>query len=162
MVMLSARRYFPDASSRGGPCLLSALLLAIPAAHGADFDTRDRPGLSDVIREDQKRQTPALTPAAPIEVTPGRRAVKPIPGLKVDIRGFRFSGLTVVPEDRVQPLVSKFVGPGKSFDDLQAAADAVSEYLQQQGYVVAQVYLPEQSLEGGIVELAVMEGRLSQ
>jgi hemolysin activation/secretion protein len=160
--MRSARRYFPDAPSRRGCCFLSALLLTVPGAFGAELVPRDKTGQSDVIREDQKRQTPALTPPPTIEVTPGRRAVKPVAGLKVDIKGFRFSGLTVVPEDRVQPLVAKFVGPGKSFDDLQAAADAVSEYLQQQGYVVAQVYLPEQSLEGGIVELAVLEGRLAQ
>src|SRR6185369_10231273 len=46
-------------------------------------------------------------------------------------------------------------------DDLQAAAEAVSEYLQREGYFVAQAYLPEQDLSQGVVEIAVLEGRLA-
>lgn len=143
-------------------CALALACIASVSAYAAEAPTQ--PGQSDIIREDQqKRESPAITSPPRIEVIPeSKRAVKPPPGLKVDIKGFRFSGLTVVPQERLQPLVEKFLGPDRSFDDLQAAADAVSEYLQQQGYVVAQAYLPEQNLESGTVEIAILEGRLAE
>ena len=155
-VRVRARRYLPW-----------AVLLACAgpsAVYAAELVPREPAGQSDLLKEDQrKRQAPAVSPRPKIDVSPEqRRAVKPPPSLKVDVKGFRFSGLTVVPEDRLQAIAQKFVGPDKTFADLQAAADAVSEYLQQQGYVVAQAYLPEQNLESGIVELAILEGRLAE
>jgi len=152
---------------RRGHSMGWALLLAgtvSPAGFAAELVPREPTGQSELIKEDQRlRQKPNLSRPAPIDVVPnGRRAIKSVPGLKVEVKAFRFSGLTVVPPERLQPLVEKHVGANKTFDDLQAAAEAVSEYLQQQGYVVAQAYLPEQNLEGGTVEIAVLEGRLAQ
>ncbi|MGZ8267552.1 MAG: ShlB/FhaC/HecB family hemolysin secretion/activation protein [Burkholderiales bacterium] len=106
-----------------------------------------------------------MRPGTPprIDISPEkRRAVKPPPGIKIDIKGFRFSGVSSVDEKSLQAVVQKFVGAGKTFDDLQAAAEAVSEYLQQQGYFVAQAFLPEQKIADGIVEIAVLEGRLGE
>lgn len=136
---------------------------AVPAF--AQLQVAAQPGVSgqtDVLRDDEKRRLAPPVSAPPAVDVERKRAVKPPAGIKVNIKGFRFSGLTVVPADRLQPIVEKYVGADKTFDDMQSAADAASEYLQQQGYFVAQVYLPEQSIADGIVELAVLEGRLAQ
>lgn len=123
---------------------------------------RDPAGTSDILREDQQRRlAPPLPREAPLE-TPPKRAVKPVAGLKVDVTGYRFSGLTIVRPEALQGVVEKYIGTDKTFEDLQAAADAVSEYLQQQGYFVAQAYLPEQKIADGTVEIAVLEGRLGR
>lgn len=154
-----------DPQSRGAPSRAARYLrCALALVCIAPLPAYSQPAQSDIIREDQqKREAPPTTAPPKIDVTPeSKRAVKPPPGLKVDVKSFRFSGLTVVPQERLQPLVEKFLGPDKTFDDLQAAADAVSEYLQQQGYVVAQAYLPEQNLESGAVEIAILEGRLAE
>lgn len=120
------------------------------------------PTAGDALRDVREKPAAPAPGAAPIEVSPhGRRAVKPVAGLKVDVKAFRFSGITTVREQDLQAVVSSFTGAGKTFDDLQSAADAVSEYLQREGYFVAQAYLPEQELADGIVEIAVLEGRLA-
>jgi hemolysin activation/secretion protein len=90
-----------------------------------------------------------------------KRAIRPVPGVKVNVKAFRITGLTVASEQRLQAVVQKFVGPDKTFDDLQAAAEAVSEELQREGYFVALAYLPEQKIEDGVVEIAALEGRLA-
>jgi hemolysin activation/secretion protein len=119
--------------------------------------------VAPVLRDEEKRQQ-ALprTPDGTIEVQDKRRAVKPVAGLKTEVKGFRFTGQTVVREETLQAQVTSFVGPDKTFDDLQSAVDAVSEYLQREGYVVGQAFLPEQKIDNGIVEIAVLEGRLGQ
>lgn len=98
-----------------------------------------------------------------MEVAPDkRRSVKPVDGVRIDVKSFRFSGISEVDAAELQTVVAEFIGPGKTFDDLQAAADAASEYLQRRGYFVAQAYLPEQQIQNGIVEIAVLEGRLAK
>jgi hemolysin activation/secretion protein len=94
-------------------------------------------------------------------VPEAKRAIRPVPGVKVNVNSFRITGLTEAKEERLQAVLQKFVGPDKSFDDLQAAAEAVSEELQREGYLVALAYLPEQKIEDGVVEIAVLEGRLA-
>src|SRR5687767_8289198 len=79
---------------------------------------------AETIREDEKRRLAPPTSAPPSVDVERKRAVKPPAGIKVDVKGFRFTGLTVVPEQRLQGIVAKFVGPGKTFEDLQSAADA--------------------------------------
>ena len=123
------------------------------------------PGAGDVLRDlgEKAQPVPPPKPKPTLEVAPEtRRAVKPPPAFKLDVTGFKFSGVSVVPESELQPLVQKYIGPGRSFDELQAAADAVSEYLRGKGYFVAQAFLPEQKVEGGVVEIAVLEGRLGE
>lgn len=131
----------------------------------ASVQAQQPPGAGDVLRDLGEKAQPVPTPKAKptIEVAPEtRRAVKPLPAFKIDVTGFRFSGLTAVTESELQPLVAKFIGPGRSFDDLQGAADAVSAYMRRKGYFVAQAFLPEQKVQDGIVEIAVLEGRLAE
>jgi hemolysin activation/secretion protein len=122
------------------------------------------PNSGDALRELRERQKTLPAPAGgePALDVQKRRAVKPVSGLKVDVKAFRFTGLTVVPEQELQQQVKSFIGPDKTFDDLQSAADAVSEYLQRKGYIVGQAFLPEQKIENGIVEIAVLEGKLGE
>lgn len=123
------------------------------------------PGAGDVLRDlgEKAQPIPPAKPKPTLEVAPEtRRAVKPPPAFKLDVNGFKFSGVTVVPQSELQPLVQKYLGAGRTFSELQAAADAVAEYLRGKGYFLAQAFLPEQKVEGGIVEIAVLEGRLGE
>ncbi|HYC48440.1 MAG TPA: ShlB/FhaC/HecB family hemolysin secretion/activation protein [Burkholderiales bacterium] len=128
------------------------------SAHAAQAPTA-----GDALRDIQDKPIPAPAGKAPVDITrPVPRAVAPVAGLKVDVKGFRFSGVRAADEKALREVVAPFVGRDKTFDDLQAAAEAVSEYLQREGYFVAQAYLPEQELAGGVVEIAVLEGRLGE
>ena len=144
--------------------LFGATALAVAfCAHAQQTPPPPRAG--DALRDlgDKGKLIPPSKPAPTLEIAPDtRRAVKPQPGFKIDVKGFRFSGLTVVPESELQPLVQKYIGPDRAFDDLQGAANAVSQYLRNKGYFVAQAFLPEQKIQDGIIEIAVLEGRLAE
>jgi hemolysin activation/secretion protein len=80
--------------------------------------------------------------------------------LQVTVEYFSFSGNTQFNNAELQVLLTKYKGHPVSFDDLQAAADAISEYYRQAGYIVAHAYLPAQSIKHGIVEIVILEGHL--
>jgi hemolysin activation/secretion protein len=141
--------------------LLAAWLTAIAVCAHA----QQPPTAGDVLRDlgDKAKPVPAPKAKPEIEVAPEtRRAVKPLPAFKIDVKGFQFSGLSVVSESELQPLVQKYLGPDRTFEDLQGAANAVSQYLRDKGYFVAQAFLPEQKVQEGIIEIAVLEGRLAE
>lgn len=145
------------------PLLCAALALSCVSSLG--YSQQQAPTAGDALRDVQEGQ-PKIPPSrapAPIEVKPEtRRAIKQAPGVKVDVKAFRFSGATAVSEQALQAQVQSFVGPDKTFDDLQGAVDAVSEYLQRQGYIVGQAFLPEQQIADGVIEIAVLEGRIGE
>jgi hemolysin activation/secretion protein len=142
------------------PSITALIALSVVSHFG---HAQQPPTSGDALREIQERpKTPLPSNAPSLEVQDKRRAVKPVQGLNTDVKAFRFTGLTVVREDELRAQVQSFIGPGKTFDDLQSTVDVVSEYLQRRGYIVAQAYLPEQKIENGIVEIAVLEGRLGQ
>ena len=81
-------------------------------------------------------------------------------GPKLEIKGFKITGLTVPIKADVGALLGKFVGSDRSFDDVEAAADALQVAIRQEGLFLAQVDVPSQKVEDGTIELRVLEGRL--
>lgn len=81
---------------------------------------------------------------------------------KVAVAGFRFTGNTVIDEATLAPSVARFVGQKLAMEDLEDAARAARQAYLDRGYFLAQAYLPEQDIKDGVVEIAVLEGRLGR
>jgi len=100
-------------------------------------------------------------PAPAIEVQEAiRPAMAPVPGMKIKVAAFRITGATVFPEDQLQARVAASVGKELSFPDLEQTAASISRYYRENGYFVARAYLPAQEIKDGVVEIAVLEGKI--
>ena len=75
-----------------------------------------------------------------------------------DIVRFQVEGNTLLPAERVQALVAPFVGRGKVYGDVQKALEALEGEFRSLGYGTVQVYVPEQELTSGVIQLVVSEG----
>jgi len=133
-----------------------------PAA--AENVLRELPSaISGALRELKERPRAPERPAPAIDVEP---TAKPASGrrseLRIEVKAFRFSGLTAVREQKLQRVVQKYLGPNRGFDDLQAAVGEVAEYLRTAGFFLAQAYLPAQQVSDGVIEIAVLEGRIGR
>lgn len=130
----------------------AALLLAAPA-----LLAQTAPDAGQLLRD--ANRTPA-TPPTPLPQPPKPQAAgEPGAGPRVQVSAFRLSGVTLVPEADVQARLAPFVGQAAALADLRRAADAVADLYAERGYLV-RAYLPEQALQGGVVSIAVLEGRL--
>ena len=96
--------------------------------------------------------------------TTRRKLVAPATGQgpKFTVTGFKLTGLSVPVKADLGVLLARYVGPERSFDDLEAAAEALQTAIRQEGLFLAQVDIPPQKLDGGTVELRVLEGRLEK
>lgn len=78
------------------------------------------------------------------------------------VAGFRFEGNQAISAERLASLLNKLGGHESSLAQLQEAAQRVTAYYRQQGYVLAHAYLPKQEIVDGYVRIAVVEGRYGQ
>jgi len=77
---------------------------------------------------------------------------------------FSFTGNTVFTSAELQPLVAGFAGKATDLNGLLDAVTTVRNFYRAKGYLLTEVYIPEQSFAatGGTVELAVVEARIGR
>lgn len=80
---------------------------------------------------------------------------------RVLVSQFSVSGNTLLPAATVDAALAPFKGE-RTMAELKQAALAVQELYRSAGYGAVVAYLPEQSIRGGQVSIAVLEGRIDQ
>lgn len=160
-------RSSPASTSLGQPALESPADLAIePAApslvkHAAPQPTSE--ASKALIAE--PAMIMAASPAAEAQPTEGRSsqpAQEPSQQLHQTaiVKGFLFNGNTVVSKGELEAVTKPYVGQALDLPLLESAAQAVTDYYRKKGYVLALAYVPQQEIKFGVVELAVLEGRI--
>lgn len=77
------------------------------------------------------------------------------------IREFRVVGAKTLPRIEVEEAVYPFLGPGRTFDDVENARAALEKAYHEKGFKATQVIIPEQTGRGGVVILQAYEGKVA-
>ncbi|MBX9868252.1 MAG: BamA/TamA family outer membrane protein [Burkholderiaceae bacterium] len=81
---------------------------------------------------------------------------------KFDILEFRVSGNSVLPNSKIEETVYPFMGEGKDINVVEQARTALENFYHENGYPTVFVNIPEQQVNGGLVRLEVVEGRIER
>ena len=114
--------------------------------------------------EEQKKKQEELTqPKAPPQIEKPARPRASQGGVeKVKVTQFKFSGNTVIKAKELEQVVASSIGQVLTLQELNEVVGRVSEYYAGKGYILAQAYLPPQEIRGGVVEIAVLEGKVGK
>lgn len=123
---------------RRGAAELATLILALGSAGAA-----------------HARQTEPVVEAPQPQVPPASAA-------GFDILAFQVRGNTVLAPDVVERAVYPHMGPGRSEADVEAARASLQKAFEDAGYVAVSVYVPEQSVDGGVLQLEVQQQAIGQ
>lgn len=130
--------------------LLSSLAVAAPPDAGILLqDIRPLPA----VRENASGVLPEAA------ARPAARLDDKVP---VAVRGFRLMGASAFAESDLQALVGGGVGQTLTLAKIHALAQNITAHYRQAGYPLARAYLPAQEIRDGIVDIAILEGRLGQ
>lgn len=116
------------------------------------------------LLQEQRQLTPSLPDRLPAEEK--KEIVRPPfadTGIRILAKGFCFTGRyeTMATEAELQSLVSGSIGQELGFAELQQLAARVTNYLREKkGFLLARAYLPKQDITEGIIEIAIMDGRI--
>lgn len=80
----------------------------------------------------------------------------------MQVHGFRIVGNSVLEQPEIEQLLKPAMGQSLSTSELHQLADELMSLYRDRGFFTAKVYIPPQSIEGGIVELHIYEGYLEQ
>lgn len=123
---------------------------------------QQRPDAGRVL-DTVKEPRPVPKPAPEVAVQPeAKPALKAQPGLKIKVAAFRVTGNTVFAEAALLPLISGQIGKELDFEELNQTANKIAVHYRSNGYFLAQAYLPAQQISDGVVEIAVLEGRVGE
>ncbi|MEI6720162.1 MAG: ShlB/FhaC/HecB family hemolysin secretion/activation protein [Betaproteobacteria bacterium] len=81
---------------------------------------------------------------------------------RFDIWEYQVSGNTRLDVEKIERAVYPFLGEGRRIEDVEAAREALEKAYRASGYATVLVSIPEQLVDGGIVELSVTEGRIER
>jgi hemolysin activation/secretion protein len=79
-----------------------------------------------------------------------------------DVLEYRVLGNSTLPAVEVERAVYPFLGPGKTFGDVESARQNLETAYRAAGYATVFVDIPEQQVDEGIVRLRVTEGRVDR
>lgn len=142
--------------------LLSSMVAAVIAAllcTGALAQTP--PDAGQVLRETRPAQPPAIPQTPPRVVDAPLRPTVTLPeGMAVQVSDFRISGAVSFPAAGLAELVKPWLGRRLDIAGLNEAAGAITRHYQSAGHLLTYAYLPAQRVADGVIEIAVLEGRL--
>ena len=78
------------------------------------------------------------------------------------VKGFSFSGNTVVSQAELEALTQLYVGRSLTLPDLEEVAASVADLYKKKGYTLATTYVPQQHIRFGVVTIAILEGRVGE
>jgi hemolysin activation/secretion protein len=81
-------------------------------------------------------------------------------GKRFQVHSFNFVGATAFSAMQLKRVVERFVDLELNLNELNQAADAVTEFYHDNGYTLERTTIPAQRIDDGVVTLVVIEGRL--
>jgi hemolysin activation/secretion protein len=142
--------------------IVRPIVVAVLSVASAVAVAQQRPDAGQIL--EQTREPLRLPPPVDADVTPKPPAPRPAlpvsPTLKVRVAQFTFSGNTLFSDETLRGVVEEFIGKELDFEGLNDAATKVRAYHRERGYFLAQAYLPQQAIREGVVEIAIIEGRM--
>ena len=79
---------------------------------------------------------------------------------KFAIRKIEILGVTRLSSEEMRQLASRYENRALGVSDINVLMEAITRAYVKRGYITTRVYLPEQDIRGGTLQLKVIEGRL--
>lgn len=134
--------------------LTASLLASSPALHA-------QPDAGQLLNQQQRQNPPPGRQAELRDGTADTLPAEAANAFRAKVRSVRFSGAEgLVPAAELQAAVGDAMGKELTHSQLQALAARITALLQQRGFPLARAYLPRQDLTEGVLEIAVLQGRL--
>ena len=147
------------------PVYLMAVLLAVTAPSSVVFAQTPVPGAGDILRS-TKEKPESPTQGAPVlpdvKQADERPAMSLGEDIKITVNAFTVSGNTAIDSATIVAALAEDIGKELDAGGLANAARKARRVYTSRGYFLAVAYLPQQEIKSGVVEIAIIEGRLGE
>ena len=117
------------------------------------------PGIGQILQQLPPSAPKAPTVSAPQINIPSHAVKAPISSQTFFVRQIELTGNTIFPAVKLQALVMGSEGQSLTLSQLGALAKKITDYYHQHGYFLSYAYIPPQTLQNGIVHIAILEAK---
>jgi hemolysin activation/secretion protein len=137
---------------------VAAALAAMPAM----AQTVQVPSAGDISRQ-RVAPPPLQAPNFDLRIqNPERSAVpRAVDEIEFQVSGIEVLGATRYPKAEVDAIFAPLVGRMIVLEDLRQAAQKLEDRYKADGYFLSRVFVPPQQVKGGVLQVQVVEGRIS-
>lgn len=132
--------------------------VAMAQAPSPGFDPGQPAKHFDAVRREQQRSEPRV--ASP--VGPGGGAEAGSAKKMFVLRSVALTGMQAIPAAALAPAYQAYLGKPASQADLAAIAEAVTQQYRAAGYHLSRAIVPVQDIQGGVVQIKVIEGGITE
>ena len=144
------------------------LYSAISYTHifAADVPPGQEPGAQaerykyDVDKEKQRLEH--KTPKAPDIKIEKEKAMPVEGGVSFELKEIRVTGSTIFKQQDFRKIYEPYLGKKVTFSDLDAISKKIEFKYNEKGYLTTSVYIPEQDIKDGVIEIRVAEGKMGK
>jgi len=107
----------------------------------------------------------ALAVLSLLSVPPRAVSQPPAPAgdpARIRVDRFAVTGVSAFPQEQIQALLAPDEGRELSLAELEGLAGRITALYREHGYLLARAYVPAQEMRNGVVEIAVVEGRVGK
>ena len=109
----------------------------------------------------QKREAIEKKKVKPPEIKLEEKKEKPAAEkLSFVLEGVNVSGATLYKPEDFLPIYRAYLGKKITFREIQAIVDKIKAKYKDKGYLTTTVFLPEQEIKDGIIQIRVIEGKM--
>lgn len=101
---------------------------------------------------------PSLSPSIEVKDVILQAAPAGAENIRFELSGVQIDGLTAFTPAQLEPIYANKLGTTVSLADVYAIATALTTHYRNNGYILTQVIVPPQTIDGGIVHLQAVEG----
>ena len=112
----------------------------------------------DILRQVEPLKMPTTQKELPSVTTEYKAPLVADDTMKTYVKSFKFSGNTLFSSAKLEALVKDSQNKELGINALKEIASIITKYYRDHGYFVARAYIPAQSMQIGIVEIAIIEG----
>lgn len=137
--------------------LLSSLTLASPAVLAQVLNY----GIGDAVRDTNVAKPPVqqAEPPAPVIIQEEETPLSLAEGEKIAVRDFRVEGAEFLDASAVSALLQPYRNRELNINEIRQAANKITVYAREQGYMVARAYVPKQNIQDGVLLIKVIAGK---
>ncbi|RXJ98777.1 hemin-binding protein [Arcobacter sp. CECT 8986] len=81
---------------------------------------------------------------------------------KIFVKEFKITGAIHIKEEKLKSLVKSYENKELTFAQIQEVASIITKEYRKEGYFVARAYIPVQTIQNDIIEIAIIEGNYGE
>lgn len=140
--------------------LAFSLALAIALPLSAEPSRQTEVGSEEErLRRPKELEVPER-PAPVIELPPEEVPSEAAPQAQIEITRLGLEGSTLIPDADLVRLTEPLIGRRVSLEELRKTARGITQWYRRRGYITSRAFIPAQVVEGGLVRIRVIEGKI--